>query len=139
MGLKTFSKLKSLDSNAMITVVINLYCIQLWLPILHDSSRKKKNEKDFHSRPTLKSEEMVMEQLTYNDMQDAHSGTACLFHGQWEAKCWAAGLLMSQPLIHGLTFQRVWLFHLNFSSCNLFHHQDKKQEQQAINIRETSW
>lgn len=73
---------------------------------------RKKIEKDFHSRPTLKSKEMVMEQLTYNDMQDAHSGTACLFHGLWEAKCWAAGLLMSQPLIHGLTFQRVWLFYL---------------------------
>ena len=58
-------------------------------------------------------------------MQDAHSGTECLFCGLWEVKHWAVGLPMSQPLIYGLAFQRGRLFHFNLSSCNVFHQHSK--------------
>lgn len=59
------------------------------------------------------------------DMQDAHLDTEGLFRRLWEAKHWAMGLLMSQPLIYGLAFQRGRLFHFNFSSCNVFHQHSK--------------
>lgn len=59
------------------------------------------------------------------DMQDAHLDTEGLFRRLWEAKQWAVGLLMSQPLIYGLAFQRGRLFHFNFSSCNIFHQHSK--------------
>lgn len=98
----------------------------------------KKNEKDFHSRPTLKSEEMVMEQLTYNDMQDAHLGTAVSLPRTVGGKVLGSGPSDVTTPHSWVNFSESVALLSNFSSYNLFHHQDKKQEQQAINIRETS-
>lgn len=65
-----------------------------------------------------------MEQLIHKDMQDTWKQCASLWQTVGGKVLHNSPSDVTAPHL-GLSFQGVRLFHLNFSSCNLFHHHSK--------------
>lgn len=119
---KYFSKSKSLDYNAMITLQLTFPVCWLWLLIPHDPIWKTRGIFILHQHWNLR-------KLLWSNWFTTtwgHIRKQCTSRCQTVgAKCSTTVLLMLQLLIYVLGFQGVGLFHLSFASCNLVHHHSK--------------